>query len=211
MAFDPFACPASSDITAISAGTCMAHLEQTIGLYFQETQATYTITPTTAKLLATWTPLFAAADATIVTKSPLMVGVTIPKSEGIFTGGNDNTTVGGLTLYKGEGSVRVEAMIRTSKADMIDSFRGYTPFTVPAGSSTLNAYLIGRNKRISGLTQSAKLVPIPIHNLRISSVGSEGFNSFNEYAVSWEFLAGWDEGFTTVIATDFDPAATLLK
>lgn len=208
--FDPFTCPATANLSAIAAGSCMPHLEQTIGFYFQKEQASYTVTPSSALLQATWTDLFAASDGTKVTKSPQIVNLTIAKSEGTYAGGNDNTTPGGLPLYKGEGPVRVSFMIRTSKVAMIESLRGYIPYTVPAGSSTLQVFLIGRNKRISGITASSKLVGIPIHNLRISSVGNEGLKSFNEYDCAFDLAEGWDEGLTTVQATDFDPAKLLL-
>lgn len=209
--FDPFSCPTTSDtLTAIPAGTCEPDLEQTIGFWFQTTQASYSLTTTTALLLTNWSAALAATDATRIVKSLIINNPVIPPSEGNFEGGNDNTTVGGVRLYKGENAVTVTFMLRTKKKDAVSAMRELIPFANPAGSSTLRVFLVGRNKRLTGQVVSGKFIPILIDSFRISSVGSQGFNSYNTYECSFELAAGWDATLKTLVPTDFDPATYLV-
>jgi hypothetical protein len=203
MAFDPSTCPSLTVLPSLGADVCTPDMDQVVGILFQKIQTTPSFTSTTILAQATWTPLMAAEGATKIIKSPLIHNLTIPMSEGVFSGGNDNSTAFGIREYKGEQNVTVTGNFKSTGSDLIDDVRTLSGDARIPGYTTIWAYFIGAGNRITAKGNGAG---IPIYNFRVSTMGTEGYRSKNMYAISFDLRDNWDDDLKTFIAS-FDPTA----
>lgn len=200
-----FSCPKPASIASIPDQTCGVNFDQVVRMALQRRdQASFDegMNPITA--VATWTPLLAAADDTKVQFTPIMYNVTIPHSEALTEGGNDNSTIHGIEDYNGQGFVKVEFMFKALGKDVAKALRDLTVESIAdAGITDLVAYFVNRH----GDLIHNNLKGFDIYNLEISSVGSEGFNKKNTYRASFSMSGEWDNDFviTPAASLDFNP------
>jgi hypothetical protein len=200
MAFDPSLCADLATLPNIPANTCTPDLDQVVSIAFQKIGAP-SFTATTILQMATWTPLLAASDATKVIKTPILHGLTIPASEGIYDGGDDNSTAFGIREYKGEKNVTVTANLKSINPAVVAELRKLTTDSKVPGYTTIWAYFFGMSNKISGKSTGAG---IPIYNVRISTLGSEGYRGKNMHQITFDLRSDWDNDFQTFVAS-FDP------
>lgn len=197
-------------LTDIPLSDCEINFDQIIMLIYQRTQAAAPFTDATIKLLATWTPLLAAADSKKIVMTPKFAGLTIPQSAALTQGGNDNTTINGIPIYNGEGFVDVTAQISGMSSDTKAAIKTLTPESQAnsLGLSNLTVYLVNR----FGDIISNNYRGFPIYNNRISSVGSEGLNSRNQNQLGFSFGPDWDNNLAITKRADlgFDPLTQLI-
>jgi hypothetical protein len=222
-------CPLPAALRPINIADCPFKIDQLVRMVFQRRQPTATdadapfATLADIQTLAGWNDFLAATDNTKMVLSPIFANATIPNSEALTTGGNDNTTFNGIRQYNGEGAVTVNGtfynMASKTKEDLM-----YLPQESLAsiiGVSNLTVYLVNRDGQIIADTYPGTPVGgpppvaptlyrgIPIYNFRISSVGSAGFNAPNTHQFSFDLPADWDTRIVSIKPT-FDPLVDLV-
>jgi hypothetical protein len=196
-------CPLPSVLPNVGNAECKFDFDQIIRIGFQLPQDSPSFdSPSDIEDLAEWQVLTSAADSTKIVLSPLVQMVVIPGSEGAFEGGDDNSTVDGLPLYKGENTVTIEGMLYSIPPTILKKLRELSCFSVSQlGATKLTAYLFtGTNQVVS----MEDLSGIPINNFRVGSTGSEGFREFNKTGFSFNVKGDWDS-YITMTKLDFDP------
>lgn len=195
-------CPLPAALVDIPTQDCPFIFDQIVRQAFQLAGQS-SFTEATIKVLATWTPLLASSDATKVVTSPIFAELVIPQSEALTTGGNDNTTFNGIPQYNGEGAVTVTYQISNLSPETKTALESLTAFSLAGatGKSRLTTFLFNKDGKIISDNHKG----FPIYNFRISSVGSEGFNTPNKHAVSFTLMPGWDRNAVISEPTDFDP------
>jgi hypothetical protein len=192
--------------------TCATDLDQIVRIAFQKPQATpsfVTLTPITD--VDTWTTLLAASDDTKVVLSPATANVVIPSSEAVYVGENSNESINGLGYYLGENNIRVTGEISSANQLVIDALADLACFSdVSLGASQLTAYFFIR--RIKGVSRvvakgsdvAGDYVGFQIFNFRVSSVGSEGYQTKSKYMFSFDMQPDeWAK--MELVSTDFNP------
>ena len=144
MTFASCVCPLPAEIGDIAAFTCGENLGQIQKIVFQRRQAVAPF-PTQdnaiggAAVLASWTPLLAAADATKVQVTPFFENLVIPAVEAITEGGDDNTTLDGTPVVVGATTIAVTGNFRSLPAAILAQLKVY------ACEGDLSAYFINES------------------------------------------------------------------
>jgi hypothetical protein len=212
MPFDAGLCPTTAGVlSTVPAASCINTLDQTLRIAFQFKQATPSfISASTGAgsfaLQASWTPLLSASNATKIILTPLLVGLTIPQTE-VLEDTNENN-IEGLPQMLGFNYSVVTAQIFDADPAVIDAIRNNvtTQSSQIAGITSIWGYLIGRNQRVSGVASGANLAGIPMYNVTISDVGSEGLRKKNIHNLRFVIPAEWSKSLKTGVAA-FDPTA----
>lgn len=213
MAFDAGICGTTSgSLSALPSASCVNTLDQTQKIALQITQNTpsFKVASTgtgSYALQATWTPLLSASDATKVLITPYIENLVIPNNE-VIEEANENN-INGLPQHGGMGYVTVTGRIKNADPAVIkslkDQFESRTGQT--AGVTTVWAYLLGRNSRVTGTSSDGtNLAGIPIYNLTISDVGGEGIRKANYHNIRFILAENWSEYLKTLVAS-FNPVS----
>lgn len=204
-------CPKPDALTEIPDNGCPVDWDQVIKLVFQRTgQAPLTLV--TIKTLAAWTPLLAADDDTKVVPTPVFAELEFPQSAPLTQGGNDNTTVGGIPIYNGEGFVEVSAQIPGLNSAVKLSMKPLTAESVAnsLGKSGLGFYAINRfGQIIARQVDATHIYPFDCYNFRIGSTGSKGFNDRNKNQIGMSLMGDWDD-YAALITPSFDALAGIV-
>jgi hypothetical protein len=209
-------CPLPAALTAIPAVTCPFKFDQIVRIAFQRRQPVATppfATLADLQTLLEWTTFKAAVDDTKIVVSPIFASLVIPQSEGLTTGGNDNTTFNGVREYNGEGAVTVTGQFKNlppvSKRAM--DLLSQESLASSVGVSNLTIYMINKDGYVFSVNPvdgagaaTTNYVGVPVYNFRIASTGSEGFNAPNINGFSFDLPANWADYITSVKPT-FDP------
>lgn len=202
-------CTLPAALGDITQPECEFNFEQIVRLLFQRRQPSATpsfATDTAFKALATWTPLLAATDDTKIVASPLFAGMTFPPSEGLFEGGNDNTTISGVEIYKGEGQVKVTGTFTGLSPAIAEELRSFSRESQASlGVSNLTVYM---PNRLGEVVHDNAYHGVPIYNFRLSSVGSEGYGAKNKHTFSFSLPGDWDKNIGMTKPT-FNPLTDL--
>lgn len=196
-------CPLPSALPTVGNSTCAFDFDQVIKLGFQMVQSSPSFaTAADIEDQAEWNPLLAASGSTKVVVTPPVQGMVIPASEGNFEGGNDNTTVDGIRIYKGEDTVTVEGMFYSVAPSILKKLRELSCFSLSQLADTnLTAYLFtGKNEVVS----AEDLAGIKVYNFRVGATGSEGYRELNKTPFSFELKGDWDSHIAKT-KLDFDP------
>lgn len=209
-------CPLPTALTAIPQPTCPFKFDQIVRAAFQRRQPVGTppfASLVLAQTLSEWTDYKAAVDSTKVVVSPMFAGLTIPQSEALTAGGNDNSTFNGIRDYNGEGSVTVNGQFSNlppASKRALDKL-SQESLASAVGVSNLTVYLFNRDRYgfmvnpVDGAgAATTNYVGIPIYNFRISSPGSEGLNAKNINNFSFDLPADWAD-YLASISFAFDP------
>lgn len=202
-------CPLPAALTTLVKPTCAFRFDQIVKILFAQRQAGASQFADDAafKALATWTPLLVAADATKVVTSPIFSSFVIPQSEPLTAGGNDNSTFAGIRDYFGEGSVTATGVFNNlTPAAMValDDLTQYSLSTA-VGVSNLTAYFVNKDGVVF---YTGARFGVPIYNFRLGSTGSDGLNSHNKNAFSFDLRDGWDRALASTKPT-FDPLTAI--
>ena len=192
--------------------TCATDLDQIVRIAFQKPQATPSfVTATPITDADTWTTLLAASDDTKVVLSPATANLVIPSSEAVYVGENSNESINGLGYYLGEQNIRVTGEISSASQLVIDALSDLACYSdVSLGASQLTAYFFIR--RIKGVSRvvakgsdvAGDYVGFQIFNFRVSSVGSEGYQTKSKYMFSFDMQPDeWKK--MELVSTDFNP------
>lgn len=158
-------------------------------------------------LLASWTPLLAAADNTKVVQTPYL---NAPESEAgearVFGGGNE--TRGGVELIIGSEPSSFEAMMYDQKQNTIQALKSYKE------KSNVGVWLVDESGDIGCLTDDidtpTTYFPIPIQSF---FVGDKKFGNYDEpdmNKIMWQMAADWSDKFIVVRPADFNALTDLV-
>ncbi len=208
-------CPLPAALTPVPSQSCPFKLDQIVRLAFQRRQPQNTApfaTLADIQTLADWTAFKAAVDSTKIVMSPIFAGMVIPGSEGLFTGGNDNTTFNGLPDYNGEGSVTITGIMKNLAPAVKRALDKLSQESLANGVSATNltVYMFNRSgysfqiNPLVGGEASTTYFGVPIYNFRLGSLGSEGFNSPNSHSFSFNVPGDWAD-YLTSVKPSFDP------
>jgi len=199
-------------LPTLSNVTCPVDFDQVVrlGLTLKKADPDFvTATPITDETI--WTGLLSAVDETKIQLTPALANFVIPSSEGSFIGGNDNSTVDGMRYYVGEDNITITTEIHSADQDAINTLDDLSCLSdATLGGSRLTMFpmtrpIRGKSYILAKAGETAgDYSGIEVFNFRVSSVGSEGYNSKNKYMVSFDVKANDMRAFTAV-QVDFSP------
>lgn len=197
-----FICPKPEALTPMPAQDCPFRLDQIVRMAFGRRAVPAFATEAAMKLLATWTPLIAAADDTKIVISPLFAGFVVPSSEGIFQGGGDNTTFNGLRIYQGENFVTITGQFSNISPAVHAALEELSQYSLASSVGVTDLEIIPFNRL--GYAFPNGLDMIPVYNFRVGTRGSEGLNANDIIPFSFDVLPDWDKNLQSV-KLGFDP------
>lgn len=202
---DLFLCPPPTAIANIPTFACPIRWDQIQKILFRRITSAASLTTATALLSATITPLLTAADATKLVVSPFLSNVVIPPNEILKEGGNDNSTLNGVPQMRGLGFAGGTAQLRNAPATVAAAIRAITPETATQpGQTNIEGIFVTKDGKIIGQNPSSTIFKgIPLYNLIITDVSTEGFGKDNLYNVSFDLAPGWSEFHTVLTPTDY--------
>ena len=150
---------------------------------------------------ANWDILLASAGDDKMIITPYINNVIIPQSEEQAEGGNDNTTINGIETYLGESFAKVTGELRGAPSEVSRALQKVgCETTSDIGETNIHSFYIAAGNLLIYRLEDANVIPqgFPLYNLRVSDVGSEGFNQKNKIGLSWSMAPGWSNNFKTV-------------
>jgi hypothetical protein len=207
-------CSCESVLPNLVDVTCPQDLDQIVKIAFQLKQSSAPFdSGDSIDEVNSWNALLAASDATKIVLSPATANVTIPSSEGNFAAEDSNESVNGVGYYLGENIVKVTGEIHSPSQAVIDALDSLSCYSdASLGSSKLTAFLfLRRIKGVSrvvakGTSVAGEYEGFEIFNFRVSSLGSEGYNSKTKYMFSFTMQSDEWKGME-VVNLDFNPLA----
>jgi len=174
--------------------SCATDLDQIVRIAFQKPQTAAPFDSTDPiSDVDSWTALLASATDTKIVLSPATANLVIPSSEAVYVGENSNESVNGLGYYLGENNVRVAGEIHSASQAVMDALSELSCYSdVTLGASQLTAFFFIR--RIKGVSRvmakgsdvAGEYKGFQIFNFRVSSVGSEGYQTKSKYMFSFD-------------------------
>lgn len=194
-------CPLPAHLNGIAATSCPQKFGQIQKIAFGRTY-----TDRFADLSAfisepVWENLLAATNDSKLVVSPYFAGMTFPVAAPITAGGNDNTTINGVTDLQGGQMIVVPFTLTNQSAQTMREFRELAAETmIQPGFSQLEAYLFNDNNEViyDETSTGTEFNGFRIYNLYIPDVASNGLNSNNTYNCQFELPFGWSENWAKV-------------
>jgi len=206
-------CPVGASINNVPLSDCPEDFGQIQKLIFQRVFSTgttknkFVIATSNPNLLASWTPLLAAADGTKVVQSPYIQSPANESGAKREYGGG-NATLGGIPIVIGQEPGTFTAMILQSKQDTIKALKSYM-------CENVGVYFVDEYGKIGGLTDDidtpVDFLPVPIRGL---FVGDKKFGNLEEAdsnAIEFMTLPNWSDNFHVVVPTDFNALTDLVN
>lgn len=200
-------CPLGAEINDIPLNECIEDFGQIQKIIFQRIFSTGTTKnefPETGigepRLIASWTPLLAAADSTKVVQSPF---ISSPASESGAKReyGGGNATLGGIPIVIGREPSTFVAEILQSKQDTIEAMKDYM-------CDNVGVYFVDSYGKMAGLTDDVttptKVYPIPIKALYVGDKKFGGLEEPDKNAIEFYLEPNWSDKFFVFIPTDFN-------
>lgn len=204
-------CPVGAEINDIPLSACPEDFGQIQKLIFQRiysagtTRNKFVIATNNPNLLASWTPLLAAADGTKVVQSPFIQNPTNEAGAKREYGGG-NATLGGIPIIIGQEPGTFSAMILQSKQDTIEALKSYM-------CEEVGVYFVDEFGKIGGITDDlttpTEVYPIPIRGL---FVGDKKFGNLEEAdsnSIEFYQLPNWSDKFYVIEPSDFNALTDL--
>lgn len=207
-------CPAAAAITTIPAVTCPENFGQIQKVAFQRlrkadgTKNSFT-NAASILLLASWTALLAATDASKIVVSPY---INAPADSGgdarRSSGGNDD--LGGMSEVLGGNPVQFDGSLRSVPQSIIKAMK---ELQCEANVGNLGVFLFDENGKIEAIqdqTTQTTYYPIPIRSLFIGSKIHGNFDAKDSNAISWMYPDNYSDNLVIVSPTDFNPLTDLI-
>lgn len=207
-------CPAAAALTTIPNVQCSENFGQIQKVAFQRlrkadgTRNSFT-TAADIKLLASWTPLLAAADGSKIVVSPY---INAPADSGgdarLSSGGNDD--LGGVQEVLGGNPVQFDGQIRAVPQSVIKAMK---ELQCEANAGNLGVFLFDENGNIQAVqdqTTATTYYPIPIRALFIGSLIHGNYDAKDSNAISWQYPDNYSDDLAIVKPTDFNPLTDLV-
>ena len=211
-------CPADTALTAIPKVTCPENFGQIQKVAFQRLfkadgsrnamVGSGTPLAPTIGLLATWTALLSAADATKIVVSPY---INAPAESGgdarMTSGGNDD--LGGIAQVLGGNPVQFAGVFRGVPQSTIKIIK---QLMCEAAAGNLGVFLFDENGKIEAIkdpTTPTTFYPIPIRSLFVGSKIHGNFDAKDSNAISWSYPDNYSDDLAIVTPSNFNPLTDL--
>lgn len=207
-------CPAAAALTTIPNVQCSENFGQIQKVAFQRlrkadgTRNSFT-TAADIKLLASWTPLLAAADGSKIVVSPY---INAPADSGgdarLSSGGNDD--LGGVQEVLGGNPVQFDGQIRAVPQSVIKAMK---ELQCEANAGNLGVFLFDDNGNIQAVqdqTTATTYYPIPIRTLFVGSLIHGNYDAKDANMISWQYPDNYSDDLAIVKPTDFNPLTDLV-
>ena len=200
-------CPAGASIPSVPNASCPQDFGQIQKIIFQRVFSSGTtknsMTQANAKLLATWTPLFSAADGTKAVITPYVEAPTADGGDAITYGGG-NDTVGGATKVIGTNPTNMTFALRQIVQSIAKALKGLMC------ELSLGVYFVNGDGQIMGKANGESgFSPIPIQTLFVGDLKLNGLETPDENALSFSLPANWSDDVVIITPTDFNPLTDL--
>lgn len=204
-------CPLPAEISDITANDCPISWDQIqkVVLFRKaaESDILWFATAADLALEAKWDALIADSGDGKIVIGPFFNNLVFPQSEALESGGNDNTTINGIPLFNGLGSVNITGDIKGASSELIRDLDTYTCESLAEqGVTNLRCMFIARGGRVIYTTSKTdSVVPrgFEMYNLIVSDVGSEGLNAKNMNNISWYHPGYWSR-YWAIVTPAFD-------
>lgn len=157
-------------------------------------------------LLASWTALLAAADATKVVVSPYIQAPTAEAgAPRTFGGGNE--TLGGIEEVIGREATPFTGVIRKVPQAIIKALKELQ-------CEAIGVYLFDENGAVGAIKAGTDVAPIwqpiPIRAFFVGDKTLGGLEAPDSNAIQWSFIPNWSDDLAIVAPTDFNPLTDLV-
>lgn len=204
-------CPLPAEISDITANNCPISWDQIqkIVLFRKSAESglNWFTNVTDLNTEANWDTLLASAGDDKVVIGPYFNNLVFPQSEALESGGNDNTTINGIPLFNGLGSVNVTGDIKGASSETIRDLDTYTCESLAEqGVTNLRCMFIARGGKVVYTTNASDSTTprgFELYNFVVSDVGSEGFNAKNQNNISWYHPGYWSR-YWAITTPTFD-------
>lgn len=205
-------CPQGAAIEAVPISDCPESLGQVQKAVFQRifstgtTKNKFVFATANPNVLASWSPLLAAADGTKVVQTPyIQAPTTEPGAAREYGGGNE--TLGGIPIIIGREPTSFTGNILRSKQDTIAALKKYQ-------CENVGVYLVDEHGRIAGIADDVanptELYPIPIAGFFVGDKMLGGLEDVDKNAIQWKFFPNWSDKLVMVTPTDFNALTDLV-
>ena len=207
-------CPAAAALTTIPNVQCSENFGQIQKVAFQRlrkadgTRNSFT-NAADIKLLASWTPLLAAADGSKIVVSPY---INAPADSGgdarLSSGGNDD--LGGVQEVLGGNPVQFDGQIRAVPQSVIKAMK---ELQCEANAGNLGVFLFDDNGNIQAVkdqTTATTFYPIPIRTLFVGSLIHGNYDAKDANMISWQYPDNYSDDLAIVKPSDFNPLTDLV-
>lgn len=207
-------CPAPAAFTQMPNPTCKERFGQVNKILFQRSGYLFDSvggTPNPITALASWTPLFAAADDTRVTITPEFEAFTIPEATPNTRGGGDNETVRGVQIVTGSGPIIATGRFANQESAVLAALRELEC------ELNLVVYFVDEFGRIACTTHSTSANPgeivtgFPIQALFVPDNSVGGHNTDDNSTFRFALNVGWRDNVHFATPTDFNALTGLLN
>jgi len=205
-------CPLPAEISDITANDCPVNWDQIQKtILFRkaaESGVSWFADAAALDVEANWDTLIAAAGDDKIVISPYFSNITFPTSESLEAGGNDNTTINGIPLFNGLGSVNITADLKGAPSVIMRELDTYTCESLAEqGVTNLRCMYIARGGKVVYTTSATDAVTprgFEMYNFVVSDVSSDGLNSKNVNQISWYHPGYWSRYWQIATLTTFD-------
>lgn len=191
-------CPLPSYLNGIAATSCPQKWGQIQKIAFGRTFENRFSNLAAFISEGSWDNLLLATNNSRLVVSPYFAGMSFPVAAPITAGGNDNTTINGVTDLQGGQMIVVPFTLTNQSAQTMREFRDLAAETMlQPGFSQLEAYLLNDNDEViyDETEAGTEYNGFRIYNLYIPDVASAGLNSNNTYNCQFELPFGWSENW----------------
>jgi hypothetical protein len=208
------ACPAPAALTTILKALCKENLGQIQRFIFQRAGFIFDAgdDPTTdIRLLASWTPLFAAVGSTKVVSTPYVENFVIPRTEAATEGGGDNSTIDGIEIIVGANAVRGIGQIAETPSAIIMQIRKLMcePDLVWYGINQYGA-IIAKDLAPAEVDLDAKqYTGLSLRSPFVSDADNNGLNTRDKADFSFGLEYGWRDNIAIVAPSNFNAKTAL--
>lgn len=200
-------CPASAALPDIPLASCIENFGQVQKLIFQRKYSTGSTKNEIANpaLLASWTPLLAAADGTKAVVSPFVEAPAFEAGAAkTYGGGND--TLDGIELIIGSDPTTFTANINRSKQDAIKALKKLM-------CENVGVLFINGQGQIGCICDDpatpTKYYPVPLAAFFVGDKAPGGFENPDKNVIQFKLLPNWSDNFIVVTPTDFNALTDL--
>lgn len=200
------ACPQGAELTDITIPDCIENAGQIQKLIIQRVRDdagalnTFAIPGSDPTLLASWTPLLAAADSTKVVQTPF---INAPTSEpgGPREYGGGNATLGGIPIILGAEPTPFDAQYLRTPQSTIRQIKSLA-------CEAIGIYFVDEFGRIwllgDGTDTPANYYPVPIYNFFVGDKKFGGLEEPDSNALRFHMKENWSDNLVAITPSDFD-------
>lgn len=212
--FDMICNCGATEIPDVPLYDCVEKIGQVQKILLQKTYASsgvrnsLTIATANPNVIATWTPLLAAADATKVVQSPFMSSVEWGEGEAVTDGGGEDSIDGVEEIVATDPTTFAGRLYKTHPAS-IKALKNY-------GCLDLSVCFINQYGKIVGESEdSAAASPttfyfIPIQTFWVGDLVGGGRTGRDYYPIRFSLPENWSNDLYFVTPSDFDAKIDLV-